>query len=403
MSFSDKNSHEPDPNKRPNRPELDASESDQIETTDQQPFSQKTEPEQHQNYDENTQAVEERSLITKVLVIMSERRSRSKIDRAERTIEKMDRKDKIYHGLGRVAVSSQPKREASLWPQPKTVPERVTSLLIDRKVKKKIEADNNVYRTRKIHGPDKAKPVASVRKTVYDRSVSAVTTTTKSPELGVGESVIENTKRILVGADIKGSTRLKQLFDRAGNRWAFLTGKNNAREARIEATKIKAAPMKFGNKQHRQTRRLARRRNEGFQLATEQPLRSGWRNMRRNRAIGRIQKQHEKIESHSERTIRRKELIGRVNEMAKHVGETSVRTVKKIGHKSIKAVGLGTETMKRVANKTVEVLMSEKQNDGELPLAGRDEWPVYGGRDRLLTFIKAGLSTEQKKNNKKQN
>ena len=162
------------------------------------------------------------------------------------------------------------KEEAKLWPQPENLVERAASLIIDRRARKKIETDNNVYRTSEIYGTDSTEHTPSLRKAAFDRVAKLTTPVVNHVEAGISDDAgVENALRIFNGPEIPGNTSQRQLFDRIGNRWGFITGKamptrflrwmnegqvpESGREYKEQAANINAAPMKLGNKEHKQT------------------------------------------------------------------------------------------------------------------------------------------------------
>lgn len=83
---------------------------------------------------------------------------------------------------------------------------------------------------------------------------------------------------------------------------------------------------------------------------------------------------------------------------AKAVGY-GARTVAGGVRTTAKIAGHGARKLSGAAQKSVEVLMRERQNEGELPLVGQDEWPIYGNRDRLESFIRASKNSNTEPEN----
>lgn len=259
--------------------------------------------------------------------------ARMRLERAEMTIERMERKNELYEELGKMAtflstggpygkgisksVVAAARPDDSIKPQ--TFSERVVDWRMDRRTRKKISADNKSRRDSTVFGPDHSTPIKSVRQSMIDRVLSVPLRDRDAGE-GVLSAVIGNTKAVVVGPDLdarthkqrvansknadenrKGTTDLTKKIRIAQNNYEYLKGDKIAADRCKEKNTIKATMSKQGDKAHRKTRRTKRRAEERLNHMIEMPVTSAWRGARLNRAGKQASKMQAKIERHRNR------------------------------------------------------------------------------------------------------
>lgn len=217
-------------------------------------------------------------------------------ENAQRTIERMEHKNMLYEHVGHIALTNETPRPDL---RPQTFPERITAWQLERRAYKKTVADHRAERDAKVFGSDNSTLPKSVRQATVDRVLSLL------PELllpdydsdtTISASVANNTKAVIFGPDVRGTTPLsKKLLVAKNNYEYFLKGQKHAPERREESYKIKSGKLKYGNKSHRKSRRMQRRANERFEHAKEMPITSRWRDVRIKHANKRAAKMQQRI------------------------------------------------------------------------------------------------------------
>jgi hypothetical protein len=214
--------------------------------------------------------------------------------RAEATAERMEHKNDLYAALGQEALVGVP-RPAGV--EPRTPIERFTEYRLEKRRAKTLEANDRDRIERRTFGQDESTFPKSVRQSLIDRSVDLVVRDRDSGA-SVAGSIAENTKAVIVGPGLRGSSNLSKKLQRAQNTLEMATGQKNIREWREDSIKIKAQSPKLGNKSIRKSRRMKRRADERLKHMAEMPLTTKWRDIRLERAQDRATKMQRKKQKH---------------------------------------------------------------------------------------------------------
>ncbi len=285
----------------------------------------------------------------------------------------MDRKDRLYEGLGHIAASG--KREAPDEEKPRTVPEQLIDYRLQRKSDKKVRADVYAHRARLIHGQDSTPHTPSVRHGAVESVLGA--TIDREHSHSFGQVVRGNVMRLFEGPDIRGYTPLKRKLEKAKVIGRVATARVTAAEARKKWVDVNAEQMKLGNKMHKRTRRKQRKHNERVSIVAEEPLRKEWRDRRRQRAqatIGRIDRRETYLQRGAERIYwmsddvagsaqalgqeiieRHYESWDMTKEQAERLANASVRAGKFVVHETVATTQTAVKGGKYTANFYAEV------------------------------------------------
>lgn len=185
-----------------------------------------------------------------------------RMERAANTMERMDHKNALYEHIGHLAVgepSSVVHRDPDgRPPKARTYFERVRDQRAEKRAEKLAIKQNNFYEAELKYGSIELLPYKGM---------------TKRDQFNATEEVYKRTKR----EDL------------------------SAQESNLEFTRVKAARIPYGREQLKGTQRAVRWSRFKNSLAAKKPV-TQWRSFRRNRAIGKIQKNHT-IAEHAQRNI----------------------------------------------------------------------------------------------------
>jgi hypothetical protein len=249
---------------------------------------------------------------------------------AERTIERMDHKDRLYEGLGQIATAGQ--RQAPTRARPQTTPERLMDWRLQRKSDKQARANVYAYRAATIHGHDDAPDVPSIRHGATESALGLVLDRDHSHSFG--QVLWGNVRRLFEGPHISGYTPLKRKIEKGKVIGRIATSQVTAAEARQQWLATKAEQPKLGNKMLKLTRRKQRKHAERASIVSEGPVRGAWRDLRRRRAmatLGHIDQGDTYLQRGAEKTEQAAKASIRAGKLA--VGETvaTAQTVQKGG------------------------------------------------------------------------
>ena len=166
-----------------------------------------------------------------------------RLNRAAKTVEKMEHKTALYKGLGEVALhTSEPE---NLEHRPQTLTERFRDSRLDKKSHKAAVANVYAYRAKVTFGPE-------------------------NTQYGVAPKTRRQEKRNIIRARKNGELL--------------------AVEARVAKLKVDAKPLQLGKGSHDLATKNSKHANKVLMRAVKQPLSSRVRSFRRNRAEARAEK-----------------------------------------------------------------------------------------------------------------